>query len=125
VALSAYAFELAAGADLEVARNAAFSTLVFAELLRSFGERSPTRLFFEVGIFSNLRLFAIVSVSFGLQLAIHHEPNLARLFGTTPLSFTQCATQIAIACVPLLVLELRKVASRRSERKNLRGRAGA
>ncbi len=113
VALSAYWFELRAGAGVALARNAAFSTLVFAELLRSFGARSGTRLLHEIGIFSNLRLVAIVSASFGLQLAIHHNPNLARLFGTSPLSLAQCLAQIALGCVPLAVLELRKVVSRR------------
>jgi Ca2+-transporting ATPase len=108
VALAAYGFELSRGAEVDIARNAAFSTLVFAELLRSFGARSTTRLLHEVGIFSNLRLLAIVTVSFGLQIVIHHEPSLARLFGTSPLSLSQCAAQIALGCVPLAVLELRK-----------------
>ena len=112
VALCAYWYELSAGADVALARNAAFSTLVFAELLRSFGARSATRMIHEVGLFSNLRLVAIVGASFGLQLAIHHEPNLARLFGTSPLSLTQCLAQIALGCVPLAALELRKAAAR-------------
>ena len=113
VALSAYWSELSAGADVALARNAAFSTLVFAELLRSFGARSATRMIHEVGVFSNLRLVAIVSASFVLQLTIHHEPNLARLFGTSPLSLAQCLGQIALGCVPLAALELRKAVSRR------------
>jgi len=114
VALAAYVFELARGADLAVARNAAFSTLVFAELLRSFGARSATRLVHEIGLLSNLRLLAIVSVSLGLQLVIHHEPNAARVFGTTPLSLAQCVAQIALGSIPLLVLELRKALARRA-----------
>jgi Ca2+-transporting ATPase len=114
VALAAYVFELARGADLAVARNAAFSTLVFAELLRAFGARSATRLVHEIGLLSNLRLLAIVSVSLGLQLVIHHEPNAARVFGTTPLSLTQCVAQIALGSIPLLALELRKILARRT-----------
>ncbi|RIL03542.1 MAG: cation-translocating P-type ATPase [Proteobacteria bacterium] len=117
VAFAAYWFALRGGSDVEAARNAAFSTLVFAELLRSFGARSATRLVHEIGLFSNLRLFAIVTASFLLQLAIHHEAHLARLFGTSPLSLSQCAAQIALACIPLLVLELRKGISRRSGRR--------
>ncbi len=54
------------------ARNAAFSALVIAELMRAFGARSNTRTIWEVGLLSNLRLFAVVSVSFGLQLVIHY-----------------------------------------------------
>lgn len=115
VALAAYWFELRRGAEVGVARNAAFSTLVFAELLRSFGARSATRLVHEIGIFSNLRLLVVVAASFLLQLAIHHEPHLARLFSTAPLSLSQCAAQIALGSVPLAVLELRKVMIRRGE----------
>ena len=82
--------------ELATARNAAFSTLVFAELLRSFGARSETKLVHEVGLFSNLRLFAVVAVSFGLQLWIHHAPALERLFGIQPISLRQCLAWIAI-----------------------------
>ncbi len=112
VAFGAYWYELRSGAGVELARNAAFSTLVFAELLRAFGARSATRPLHEVGLFSNLRLFAIVAASFALQLVIHHEPSLARLFGTTPLSLAQCAAQVALGCIPLAVLEARKVVLR-------------
>ncbi len=118
VSLAAYGFELSRGAELAVARNAAFSTLVFAELLRAFGARSATRLLHEIGIFSNLRLLAIVGASFGLQLAIHHQPNLARLFDVSPLSLAQCAAQIALGCVPLLALELRKLWLRSRESRS-------
>ena len=113
VALCAYWIDLRASEDLALARNAAFSTLVFAELLRSFGARSDTRLLYEVGLFSNIRLFAIVCVSFGLQLAIHHEARLAGIFGTSPISLSQCLAQVALGSVPLVVLELRKVMRRR------------
>lgn len=36
----------------------AFSVLVFAELFRAFAARSTTRLFWEVGAFTNIRLVA-------------------------------------------------------------------
>jgi Ca2+-transporting ATPase len=66
----------------------------------------------EVGLFSNLRLFAIVTVSFLLQLAIHHVPTLRELFGVSSLSLGQCAAWFALGFVPLIVLELRKVQRR-------------
>jgi Ca2+-transporting ATPase len=113
VSLGAYSFELSRGGDVEAARNAAFSTLVFAELLRAFGARSANRLVYEVGVFTNLRLFAVVAASFGLQLAIHHTPLLERLFQTEPLSAAQCVGLIALGSVPLLGLELRKLLLRR------------
>ncbi len=124
VSLGAFAYELRSGAPVELARNATFSTLVFAELLRSFGARSLTRPLSEIGLFSNLRLLAIVVVSFSLQLLIHHESHVARVFGTSPLTLAQCAAQIALGAVPLIVLEARKVIGlRRQEASRARSQS--
>jgi Ca2+-transporting ATPase len=46
--------------DLSEARNLAFSVLVFGELFRAFAARSTTRVFWEVGAFTNVRLLAVV-----------------------------------------------------------------
>jgi hypothetical protein len=62
----------------------------------------------EIGLFSNLRLLAIVTASFALQIAIHHSASLRHVFGIAPVSLLECATWIALGCVPLLVLEARK-----------------
>lgn len=108
VAFGAFAFELESGGGIAAARNAAFSTLVFAELLRAFGARSETRLVHEVGLFSNLRLFAIVAASFSLQIWIHHSPLLGSLFDTEPITLAECAEWVALGTVPLLAVELSK-----------------
>jgi Ca2+-transporting ATPase len=115
VSFGVFAFEMERLGDVVAARNAAFSTLVFAELLRAFGARSDTKLVHEVGLFSNLRLFAIVAASFGLQIWIHHSAFLGRLFRTEPISLGHCAVLVALGCVPLLVLEARKWARRRPD----------
>jgi Ca2+-transporting ATPase len=109
VALSAFAYEVYIDANLDQARDAAFSTLVIAELLRAFGARSDMRTVWQVGLFSNMRLFVIVASSFALQLAIHHLPTLQTLFRIEPISLGQCAAWIALGSVPLIALELRKV----------------
>jgi Ca2+-transporting ATPase len=109
VALTVFAYEFCADSDVTQARNAAFSALVIAELLRSFGARSEVRTVFQVGLFSNIRLFAIVIISLALQLLIHHWPVLERLFGTEPLSLTQCAVWVALGSIPLLMIELEKI----------------
>src|SRR5262249_55248215 len=57
VALIAFSYEFYADNNVEDARNAAFSALVIAELLRSFGARSETQTIWQVGLFSNMRLF--------------------------------------------------------------------
>jgi Ca2+-transporting ATPase len=109
VTLTVFAYEFYADSDVTQARNAAFSALVIAELLRSFGARSEVRTVFQVGLFSNIRLFAIVIISLALQVLIHYWPVLERLFGTEPLSLAQCAAWVALGSIPLLVIELEKI----------------
>ncbi len=79
-ALTAFAWEFYAHGNVANARNAAFSTLVVEELVRSFGARSSVRTIWEVGLFSNMRLFLVVAGSFILQLAIYHFSVLEMLF---------------------------------------------
>jgi Ca2+-transporting ATPase len=123
VTLIVFAYEFYADGSLEQARNAAFSALVIAELLRSFGARSETQTIVQIGLFSNLRLFVIVVASFALQLLIHHWPVLERLFGTEPISLAQCVAWILLGSVPLIVLECSKVL-RQSQLAHLQTQAG-
>lgn len=109
VVLSAFAYEWYQTYNLAQARNAAFSTMVLAALLRAFSMRSMTRTVWQMGLLSNLQLLGIVLASFGLQLAVHHVDALQRLLGTAPISLGQCLAWIGLGAVPLLVLELGKV----------------
>jgi Ca2+-transporting ATPase len=111
VTLIAFGWHLDHG--VAAARNAAFSVLVFDELLRSFSARSDTRTIREVGLMSNGRLFAIVSVSFGLQLTLLHAPWFAAVFGTAPPSLADGAVSVALGMVPMAAIELGKVLRRR------------
>lgn len=90
VTLGAFAYEYLMDGDLIQAQDAAFSVLVTEELLRAFSARSQTKTIWQLGFYSNLRLFFIVSISFLLQVIIHHIPMLRELFGIGPVSFTQC-----------------------------------
>lgn len=74
--------------------------------------RSGTRLFWEVGPFTNLRLLAIVSVSAALQLAIHHTEPTREIFGIEALSLHDAALAIALGLVPVSAIELSKLAVR-------------
>lgn len=112
VTLAAFAYELYIDANLEQARDAAFTVLVIAELMRSFGARSSVMTVWQVGLLSNIRLFLIVMVGFALQLTIHHVGPLQTLFGTGPLTFNQCMAWTALGFIPLLVLEGRKILRR-------------
>ncbi len=109
VALIAFAYEFYADNNVADARNAAFSALVIAELLRAFGARSEVLTVVQVGLFSNMRLVVIVAVSFALQVLIHHLPMLETTFGTEPISMAQCIAWTVLGSIPLIVLEIGKV----------------
>ncbi|HAU0830159.1 TPA: cation-translocating P-type ATPase [Legionella pneumophila] len=113
VTLTVFAYEYLTYKNLIHARDAAFSILVTVRLMIAFGTRSDTKTIFQLGFFSNLHLFLIVSISFTLQILIHHIPIFRELFGIEPISFTQCLVWIILGMVPLLVIEgqkwLRKV----------------
>jgi Ca2+-transporting ATPase len=118
VTLGVFAYELyIIGSGLEHARDAAFTALVITGLLRSFGARSEQRTIWQIGLFSNLRLFLVVAVSFSLQLAIHHIPMLQTLFQIEPVSLHQCVAWIGVGFIPLIVLELRKVTRRPKQQR--------
>jgi Ca2+-transporting ATPase len=113
VALSAFAYDWYSGSGLARARDAAFSTLVIAELLRAFGARSTTRTIWQIGVWSNRSLVLIVLASFAFQVAIHHLPALHVLFGTSSIALHQWVAWLALGAVPLLVLEVWKVVRQR------------
>ena len=111
VTLSAFYWALK-DRDVLEARNLAFSVLVFGEVLRSFASRSATKLFWEVGAFSNVRLVAVVVVSVLVQLAIHHMPFTRSLFEIGELSLQDCALSVALGFIPVSVLEIAKLLRR-------------
>jgi Ca2+-transporting ATPase len=102
--------------DLIEARNLAFSVLVFGELFRAFAARSTTRVFWEVGAFTNLRLLGVVVCSVLLQLGIHHIPVAQSLFEIGPLSTADCALTLLVALAPVTIIEISKLVGRWSRR---------
>jgi len=98
--------------DLSEARNFAFSVLVFGELFRAFAARSTTRVFWEVGAFTNVRLLAVVVFSVLMQLGIHHIPAAQVVFEIGPLSAADCALILLVAMGPVTVVEVAKLVRR-------------
>jgi P-type Ca2+ transporter type 2C len=98
--------------DLTQARSLTFSTLVFAELFRAFAARSPTRIFWEVGAFTNLRLLGVVVASVFVQVAIHAIPATQAFFQIAPLSRRDAVLALAIGLCPVTVVELQKLVRR-------------
>ncbi len=109
--LAAYLWALRFASESE-ARTYAFATLVFAEILRAFGARSETKAVWEIGLFSNLRLAAVAAATVAFQIASHHFAPLRSIFDTTPLGWAECSALLGVAAVPLLALELTKLARR-------------
>lgn len=97
---------------LDDARNLAFSVLVFGELFRAFAARSTTRLFWEVGAFTNARLLGVVVFSVLMQIGLHHIPAAQALLEIGPLSASDCGLSLLVALLPVTAIELSKLARR-------------
>ncbi|MCU1325618.1 MAG: Calcium-transporting ATPase (modular protein) [Bryobacterales bacterium] len=108
VAFAVYLLALRTG-TIEVARTSAFTVLVFAELLRSFGVRSETRPVWRVSVFANMNLLIVVTLSIGIQLWIQHCATLGRFLKTSSMPLSDSLLLLAAGAVPLVVLEIGKV----------------
>jgi Ca2+-transporting ATPase len=106
--LGVFAWVLRSGTLFE-ARSVAFSTLVFGELFRAFAARSPTRIFWTVGAFTNLRLLGVVAVSVLVQGGIHHFAATRAFFGIGSLSPAQWALAVTVGLGPVTVIEILKL----------------
>lgn len=91
------------------ARNLAFTTLVFSQLLRSFGARSARRIFWEVGALSNLWLLGVAIFSGFLQLSLHYFSLSQSVFGLRALTLEEVLRCIAFALIPITLIELKKL----------------
>jgi Ca2+-transporting ATPase len=94
---------------LEAGRNLAFFTLVVSEVLRSLAYRSQILPFWKCDRQGNIRLFALIAGLLGLQALLHTVPFLEPIFKTTEFSWESLSVGLALACIPLIVLESRKL----------------
>ncbi|MEO6567701.1 MAG: cation-translocating P-type ATPase, partial [Opitutaceae bacterium] len=108
VAFAAYFYVLTMGA-VESARTYAFTVLVFAELLRSFGARSETKPVWRISLFTNINLVLVVASTVGIQVWSQHNATLGGWLKTSSMPLADCLALLALGAVPLLVLELAKV----------------
>jgi Ca2+-transporting ATPase len=96
--------------DLATARGVAFSTLVFCELFRAFAARSLRLVYWQVGIFTNIHLLAVVALSALVQIALSHIPWGRSFFRIPEMSAADISLCLAVGLVPVTVLELTKLA---------------
>jgi magnesium-transporting ATPase (P-type) len=94
--------------QLERARTAAFTVLVFCQLFNCFNARSETTSAFH-HLFVNRWLWGAIALSVVLQIAVVHIGFLNTAFGTVPLSWDQWLVCIAMGSVVLWFSELRKL----------------
>lgn len=94
---------------LESARSLAFTSLVFSQLWRAFGARSNTRIFWQVGLLSNLWLLGVVIFTGILQLSLHFIPLTQEIFGLTPLTSRDLGLIFAVSLITITVVELKKL----------------
>ncbi|HZS04763.1 MAG TPA: cation-translocating P-type ATPase [Blastocatellia bacterium] len=111
VSLAAYLYGLRYH-DLDTARTFAFATLVYAEILRSFGARSETRAVWEIGLLSNIRLALIAALTLVFQPWAHHNQMLRTFLKSTEMSWSECLALLAVGAIPLAALEAVKVLRR-------------
>ncbi len=118
--LLAFYYGYAIRGSVELGRGFAFTTLVYAELLRSLGARSPEHHAWDRTLGPNRLLLGIVGGSMLLQVTLHHIPVLQTLFGTAPAPLSEGLAILALGTVPLIVLEARKALRRRQNQRSWR-----
>ena len=101
--------------SIEVARSMAFTSLVFIELLKSFSFRSESLPLWQMPLFGNMKLVFVVVISFGLQIWMHHNAVLSHLLKTMLPPWHDRWLLLALALIPLVVLEGVKVLRHRFE----------
>jgi P-type Ca2+ transporter type 2C len=97
--------------ELNQARTAAFTVLVFCQLFNCFNARSETTSAFH-HLFVNRWLWGAIALSAVLQIAVVHIGFLNTAFGTVPLSWDQWLVCIGMGSVVLWFSELRKLLAR-------------
>jgi Ca2+-transporting ATPase len=97
----------------EKARTLAFSALAFLQMAHVLNCKSLDKSLFRIGIFSNWYLIGAIASTLVLQFTVVQVPLAQKLFDTTALSAPEWMLTIGLALTPVLVVELRKLLSRR------------
>jgi Ca2+-transporting ATPase len=111
VALIAFERELDVD-SIEHARTMAFSTLVFAQIFNAVAFRSFDRVAFEVGLFSNPRLLAVMALTIALHLGLVALPFTNALFDLGPFSWKVMGISMLLGLVPATFIEVWKLVRR-------------
>jgi Ca2+-transporting ATPase len=99
--------------NIDIARTAAFTTIVMFELFIAFACRSSSRTLLEAGIFSNPSLLLANASSVLLQLAVIYLPPLQTVFKTVPLSLNDWVIILIVSSTAFFAMEIVKLLQRR------------
>ena len=107
--LGSFIYGLYVHDSLDVARSAAFFTIVLGELLRAYSARSETTSIFRMKVFENGYLNKCVLASMVFMVASIYVPFLNPVFGTVPLALDEMLLALVFAFLPMLGGELAKL----------------
>ena len=99
----------------EIGMTMAFVTLALSQLFHSFNVKSEHSIFSRQ-IFSNKYLWGAFAVGVGLQLLVMYVPFLASAFSMAALDPSHLMIAVGLAFVPVIVVEITKLAHRMSQR---------
>lgn len=85
-----------------------FTVLTLSQLGNVLAMRSENYSLFQLGLWSNPKLFWVVVCTFGLQMATIYIPFFNPIFKTTPLSWNELLFCLVLSTVVFLSVELKK-----------------
>lgn len=109
VAFGAYYWLLAAGSDVDTARNLVLLLMVMFENLHTFNSRSESRSVFAMNPLKNRLLLFSVLAAQALHLGAMYTPGLREVLGLEPVSFVEWTLMFGLALSLVLVNEGYKV----------------
>lgn len=95
-------------ADLAHARTMTLITMAMYQWFNAWNCRSETRSLFELGLFSNKLLIAVMALVLALQSAIVYVPFMRHIFKTVPLTGHDWIVVVCITAPIVALEELRK-----------------
>ena len=96
-------------ANMHLARTAAFSVLVFAQLIWALAARSLRLTFWQLPLFGNVTILAAVFFTGLLQVAVLYLPGCKTLFEAVPLNMEQWLVIAILSLIPVTIIELTKL----------------
>ena len=107
LALAGFAIGRAITGTLEGGRTLAFMTLALSQVLHAYNMRSEYSIF-KIGVFSNKKLNIVTLISLALIALVLFVPGVVTAFGMTYLPYYAYLYSLALAIVPIIVMEISK-----------------